>query len=185
MGFGGTGVRHPIPKGEAGRGAAAEQRLILLFLYYYLFIWAALSLMETRCRKTDTAPSGWDKLPQRKKRKRKEKRIRKLGGGGGKFQRRLSSTGGTMPRLGAECEHRLVTPGRARGTRGRLRDAVTAGALGGRGWGVQRERRRPAVAPWGHCIALGVSGLQCRAMPHFGAASCSRAHAVVFGLRTQ
>lgn len=90
-----------------------------------------------------------------------------------------------MPCLGAECEHRLVTPGRARGTRGRLWDAVTAGALGGRGWGVQRERRRPAVAPWGHCIALGVSGLQCRAMPHFGAASCSRAHAVVFGLRTQ
>lgn len=90
-GCAGSGICWPREAGWGTPAPASQGENTNPFIFILLLIHLGCTgLMETRWRKTDTAPSGWDKLPQRKKEKKKKPNQRKKKK---KFQRTLSRVG--------------------------------------------------------------------------------------------
>lgn len=77
-GCAGSGICWPREAGWGTPAPASQGENTNPFIFILLLIHLGCTgLMETRWRKTDTAPSGWDKLPQRKKEKKKKTNQRK------------------------------------------------------------------------------------------------------------
>lgn len=73
-GCAGSGMCWPREAGWGTPAPASQGENTNPFIFILLLIHLGCTgLMETRWRKTDTALSSWDKLPQRKKEKKKEK----------------------------------------------------------------------------------------------------------------